>query len=75
MKAEILELALPVAARLERFAFHQLPLLLAWLLLLLLCEDELEPKPLRDTCAVPMARLPGRASLVAPSLSELRLLP
>ena len=66
MKAEILELALPVAARRECFALHQLPLLLAWLPLLL-CDEALEPKPLRETWEVPMARLPGRASDVEPS--------
>ena len=48
MKAEILKLLLPVRARLERFTRHQLALL-PELLLLLLCDDELEPKPLRET--------------------------
>jgi hypothetical protein len=66
---------LPVAPRFERFAFHQLPLLLACALPLLLCDEELEPKPLRDTCDVPIERLPGRASDVVPLANELRLLP
>jgi len=89
MKAEILKLLLPVRARLERFTRHQLALL-PELLLLLLCDDELEPKPLRETlllddepelmllretCDVPMDRLPGRASDVVPSAYERLVLP
>lgn len=47
MKAVVFELALPVRARLEDFALHQLEELRAELPLLR--EDEVDPKPPRDT--------------------------
>ena len=74
MKTQLLELALPVSARRESLALHQEPLLPACAPELL-CDDALEPKPLRDTCAVPVARLPGRASVVDPALCSERVLP
>lgn len=72
MKTQVFALALPIGARRNTFAKHQL--------LLperppLLCDDALEPKPLRDTCAVLMARLPGRAAEVVPSGCVVVVLP
>ena len=74
MKTQLLKLALPVRARRESLALHQEPLLPACAPELL-CDDALEPKPLRDTCVVPMALLPGRAAVELPSLCRLRVLP
>ena len=73
MKTEFLELAVPIRARCERFALHQLPLPPCEPLLP--CAEALEPKPPRDTWAVPIERLPGRASLVDPALCVLLVLP
>jgi hypothetical protein len=78
MKTQILELLLPVRTRAERFALHQ-ELLLARAPELL-CEEELEPKPPRETlddvpCEVPVALLPGRAAVVLPAECRLRELP
>lgn len=72
MKAHVLALLLPIGAWRNSLALHQLLLERAPLLL---CDDELDPKPPRETWAVLIARLPGRAALVVPSGCVVVVLP